>query len=409
MKLALELSARLLLRNGLRSLGLTGWISFTGLVLGVACLVVSMAVVSGFEQTLQNSVSDLTGHIQILKSAGVSNDGEDLGAKLKGLNSHITESTRVLWVESVAAAHGKVSGVLLQGLDFAQAEKVLSIKNRLIEGEFLYQKKGEFAPAFIGKALAKKFALQVGDQFRIVVPLASEFDPGKFQRRVGTFLVAGILDLGKLEFDERFILADLGEVQKIAEVGDRYSGVLLKLDDIQLARSISAELARELGFSYRVRDWRELNENMFEAVKIEKVVIFFVILIIIIAAAFNVSSALYISVLQRYPEIGIFKAMGLSSRKLISIFSLQGLIMGGFGCILGFLVGLIFCFIFSFLQTKFGLLPGSVYKLDRIEVAIQFWDVASIFIVTLMICFLATLAPAMQGARLTPVEGLRYE
>lgn len=409
MNIRSELSLRLLRGQGLARLGLTGWISLVGLTLGVACLVVSMAVVSGFERTLQRSVSDVTGHVQVLRAMVGRPSDNDLAEKVKAIEPDFVAATRVLWVESVAAARGKITGVLMQGLDTSQTSEVLRLESHLREGEIRLEEKDGIPSALIGKGLAEKFALKTGDQFRIVVPLMSELDPNSFRRNVGVFRVTGILDLGKYEFDERLVLTSLVAAQKIADVGDRDSGILVRLNDHEKARASAALLSRQLGPGYRVRDWRELNENIFEAVKIERVVIFFVILIIVLAAAFNVSSSLFISVIQRYPEIGILKAMGMRPRDLVAIFSLQGLMLGLIGCLGGFLLGGVLCVAFWLGEKSFELLPGSVYKLDHIDLVIRFWDVSAIFAVTLLICGLATLAPARQGARLTAVEGLRYE
>jgi lipoprotein-releasing system permease protein len=393
----------------LAQLGLTGWISLVGLILGVACLVVSMAVVSGFESTLRRSVSDATGHVQIMRALVGRSADNSLVDKVKAVEPDFVAATRVLWVESVAVAHGQITGALVQGLDPATVHDVLRLESHLREGELNLGEKDGVPSALVGKGLAEKFGLKVGETFRVVVPLMSELDPNSFRRNVGTFRVAGILDLGKFEFDERLVLTSLAAAQNVADVGDRDSGILVRLKDYEKARESATVIARQLGPSYRVRDWRELNENIFEAVKIERVVLFFVILIIVLAAAFNVSSSLFISVVQRYPEIGILKAMGMKPRDLVAIFSLQGLILGLLGCLGGFVLGGILCVGFWIGEKSFQLLPGSVYKLDHIDLVIRFWDVSAIFVVTLLICGLATLAPAFQGAKLTAVEGLRYE
>lgn len=409
MNIRSELSLRLLRGQGLARLGLTGWISLAGLTLGVACLVVSMAVVSGFERTLQRSVSDVTGHVQVLRAMVGRPSETALAEKVKAIEPNFVAATRVLWVESVAAAKGQITGVLLQGLDPSSMGEVLRLDSHLREGSIRFDDQGGLPSALVGKGLADKFGLKVGDEFRVVVPLVNELDPNAFRRNVGSFRVAGILDLGKYEFDERLVLTSLSAAQKIADVGDRDSGILIRLTDHEKARESVGSIARQIGPGYRVRDWRELNENIFEAVKIERVVIFFVILIIVLAAAFNVSSSLYISVVQRYPEIGILKAMGMGPRDLVAIFSLQGLLLGLIGCLGGFVLGGILCIAFWLGEKSFELLPGSVYKLDHIDLVIRFWDLSAIFAVTLLICGLATLAPARQGSKLTAVEGLRYE
>lgn len=391
------------------NLGLTGWISLVGLIIGVACLVVAMAVVSGFELTLQKTVSDVTGHLQILKLSGMKDGDSKLDEALLEQGENVLGKVSVLWVEAVAAHRGRITGALVQGVKSYEVQGVLGYTDRILEGEFNVATREGLPQAVIGKALAKRFELKVGDSFQIVIPLASDLDPNQFRRKLGKFLIAGILDLGKYEYDERLIVVDETVLRELAEVGDKSSGVLVRISDPQGAPQLGSKISQSLGPGYRVRDWRTMNSNMLDAIDIERYVIFFVILIIVFAAAFNVSSALYLSVVQRYPEIGILKAMGLGSKSILRVFSWQGLILGFWGCIGGFMLGLLLCGLFWFGQRTFDLLPGSVYKLDRIEIVLRWSDLALIFGSTLVICFLATLAPAIRGARLSAVEGLRYE
>lgn len=157
-----------------------------------------------------------------------------------------------------------------------------------------------------------------------------------------------------------------------------------------------------------IRDWRDVNENLFDAVEIERVVIFFVILIIVIVAAFNISATLYVSVVQRNSDIAILKTLGVSRKQILKIFTLQGVFLGLVGVLLGLVLGMILCQLFMVLQNQFELIPGSVYKIDSIIIKIRMIDVFAITLATLVISFLATLAPALRSSRLTVVEGLRY-
>lgn len=403
------LSYRLLRSPGTKLFTFSGWIAVAGLVIGVACLVVSMAVMSGFESTLQKSVSDVAGHIQVLRPTFSNEDPEKTLARIREIEPTLEAATRFVFVEGVLAHQGELSGAVLQGMDPDQVTKVLGLESRVVEGKFDISADGEVPLAMIGKGIAKKFNLKVGDDFRLVLPLASDFDPTQFRRKLGKFRVAGVVDLGKHEYDERMVIASMSEVQKLAELKNRFSGFLLRFQDIEQAREIGKKLSENLGPGYRVRDWREVNENLFEAVKIEKVVIFFVILLIIIAAAFTVASSLYINVVKRYSDIGLLKAVGLSPRNVVKIFSLQGLTIGALGLAGGFVVGILFCVFFSWAESKYGLIPGSIYKIDRIDLSIRWTDALAITFATLLISFFATLAPAFKGARLTPVEGLKNE
>lgn len=388
--------------------GGTAPLALLGIILGVAALVVSMGVVSGFESTLQEAMVDVTGHMQVVQRGRNQDTWRDLESKIKHIEPSLLASARFAFLEAVAAKSGQVIGVLIQGVDGEKINDVLNLSNRLTAGEISFHADDSSAGVLLGKGLAQKLGLSVGDTFKVVVPIADPIDPSRFTRRMGKFRINGILDLGKYDWNERFIVSDLKAVQKLSEIGDRYLGLILKFPDANQARSISLNLSEKLGFSYWIRDWREVNENLFEAVKIERVVIFFVVLIIVIVAAFNASSTLFVNVFQRFADIAILKTLGVSSNAILKIFSLQGVLLGSVGVILGIVLGFILCLIFSWIQNVFGLIPGSVYKLDSIHFVIRFVDVFFIVLATLTICFLATLVPARRGSRLSPVEGLRY-
>jgi lipoprotein-releasing system permease protein len=366
-----------------------------------------MAVMSGFESTLQRSVADVTGHLRIRKPGLETAEWSEILRKIKSREPEIQASVEYAFVEGVLAYQGKLSGVLLQGVDPTKIDDVLNLRGRLIAGDFRITQE-QIPELLIGKGLAQNFGLKPGQEFRVVFPLPADIDPSQFRRKVATFKVAGILDLGKKEFDDRLMIISLPALQKVAET-KASSGLLLRVANIDHARQIGLSLSQILDPTFQISDWRDINENLFEAVQIERVVVFFVIFVIIMASAFNVSSALYINVVRRYPEIGVLKALGLSQKKVVEVFSLQGLMLGILGLALGIGLGLVFCVIFSWAERQYGLIPTAVYKVDHIDLRVRFWDLFWIVIATLGICFVATLAPAIKGARLSPVEGLKHD
>ncbi len=383
-------------------------LSLVGLILGVGALVASMAVMSGFESTLRSAMTDVTGHVQLVKRATFQEPWQELEARIRKQEPSLVSSVRFLRTEAVLAHQGVIQGVMIQGIDEERAGEVLNFSSRLIEGSLDLKEGGGKTPALIGKRIAQRVGLKIGDTFRVVMPIPDPIDSGRFQRRIVEFQVRGILDMGKTEWNERMIISTLATAQKLVQIGDRYSGLLLKFQDINYARTAAFNLSQTLGPSYWVSDWRDLNENLFEAVKIERVVIFFVVLIIVVVASFNVSSTLFVNVVQRYADIAILKALGLPQKSILKIFSLQGILMGGVGLGLGTLFGLLLCAGFTVLQNTMGLLSGSVYRIDSIQVELRFVDWIFIALATMLICFVATLAPALRGSKLNPVEGLKY-
>jgi lipoprotein-releasing system permease protein len=384
-------------------------LSLIGLMLGVGALVAAMAVVSGFEASLQSAMADVTGHVQILKRPMLSESWQSLEADIRKQEPTLVSSVRFLRTEAVLAHEGVVSGVMIQGVDEEKAASVLNFKSRVVEGSLdLKSQDGEKTPALIGKRIASRIGLKIGDLFRVVMPIPDPIDPSRFERRIVEFQVRGVLDMGKNDWNERMIITTLSATQKLLQIGERYSGLLLKFEDINYARKAAYHLSQSLGPSYLVYDWRDLNENLFEAVKIERVVIFVVILMIVIVAAFNIASTLFVNVVQRYADIAILKTLGLPRKSILKMFTVQGLLIWLIGIIGGTVFGWILCAGFMILQSTMGLLAGSVYRVDSIQLDLRFLDWLVIAGATLLICFIATLAPALRGSRLNPVEGLKY-
>ncbi|MBC7467426.1 MAG: ABC transporter permease [Bdellovibrio sp.] len=401
-KLKLWIAYRLLFSKRFLQ-GSPALLAFMGLILGVAALVASMAVMSGFEETLKKSLTDVTGHIQVVRRGHVIEDWPAFSKKLKSLEPQIESMARFGTVEAILANEGKVSGILFQGVDSAEISKVLHLENRVKTGSL----KVDGDSVVVGLGLAKKFNLQVGGSAYVIVPLATPFEKSGFRRQAKKFNIAGIMDFGKNEWNERLIVGNLKALQELTEVGDRYTGVFLRLNNRDDSALISLNLAQKLGNQFSVMDWYDVNRNLFEAVKIERMVIFFVVLVIVIVAVFNISSTLYVFIRQRYSDIAILKTLGLSSADVRKLFIGQGLLVGMVGTAIGYVLGFLLCLGFMFLQNHYSLISGSVYKVDSIDIQIRFIDLIVIGCSTLTLCFLATLSPAIRGSRLEVIEGLK--
>lgn len=380
------------------------------MVIGVASLVVAMAVVSGFETTLKNSVIDSVGHVLVMKRGGPLTDDETFLKEVRDQVPAIIAETPFVYLEAVVAHNKKLSGVVVQGVDPDTYERVLRLKQRLREGEFAFGPREDGIQAgLVGKGLAKKFGLKIGDVFKAVMPVAKEYDNASFRPRLKKFYVRGILDLGRHDWNQRFVLTHIRAAQDFAQIGDQVMGYRLRLDKDEKAKEAAFVLSQRLGHAFWTRDWEDVNRNLFEAVKLEKVVIFFVLLIMVIAACFNISSTLFVSVLRRFGDISILKTLGANRGFVVKLFTAQGLLIGFIGSLIGVVLGVALCYGFVYAEQKWGLLPGEVYKLERVDVEFRWTDISAIFAASLFICFLATLAPARRGAKLAPVEGLRYE
>lgn len=399
--------ARRTIRANQKQAGPVSFFTVLGIVLGVAALTVAMAVMSGFERTLKDAIIDVTGHMIVIKRGRGIENRKDFEEKIRSHINGVQGSVAFAMIEAVAAHGGKIQGVMFQGLDQQSAKDFLGIERRLVEGAFDLSREEDGFGVLIGTGIAKNFQLKVGDSFRAVLPITDEANPQRFERQRATFKVRGIVELGKHQFNERYIIADLSAVQEFAKLDKKYHGLIVKLDNADAARSAALTLTSEMGSGYWIRDWQD--DNLFSAVGLEKMVVFVVLLLIIIVAAFNTSSTLFVSVVQKFSDISILKTVGASPRFILKAFAAQGLLMGLVGVVGGFLLGGVLSILFVLAQVYFNLIDGSVYKIDRIFIEFRFWDMAAIFFATVLICLFATLAPAWRGSRLKPVEGLRYE
>ena len=391
-------------------LNLTSSFGVVGLALGVASLVVAMAVVSGFVSTLRNSVIDVSGDIVVYRHGLLDIDASPADEILDGLVPKPFKSAPFLMIEGLIAHKGKVSGVLLEGLGESAFKGVLDYQSRVVEGKLdLSGDEDGAVPAAVGKTLAEEYGLKIGDIFRIVIPDSKTDQGDSLRPRLGKFKVVAKLELGRFDYNRRYVMAPIEGVQAFSQSEGKASGFRLRLQDSEQAQKIAFVINRDVGGSFWARSWVDANRNLFEAAQLEKLIIFVILLLIVIAGAFNVASGLYIHVLKRYPDISLLKAMGYTNRQVVKVFALQGFFVGVLGCLLGLLLGLGFCAAFVVIQDVFQLLPADMYTIDKVQVELNLLDLLMVFIVSLLICVFSTLAPALRAARLVAAEGLRYE
>lgn len=379
-----------------------------GISLGVAFLVVSMAGFSGFTESLKSSIIDVSGEVSVFKRGGRIADPEQVEKDIREASQDITDALGFVQVEVLVANSGKLNAVILQGVDWGRATSMEELKRRTIETLPRGQEPvGE--PAFLGKVVAQKLNLKVGESFKAIYTKVSTSSTNSVDRKVQNFYVQSILDFGKYDFNERVMISKIEVVQELAEMGDKINGFRLKLKDSDTSADEAEKIQKVLGWDYSVRDWSMTNRSLFRAIQYEKMVLFFVMLIMVIAAFFNVSTTLFLGVLRRYSQISVMRALGLKRRHIVYLFCLHGLALGVVGLTIGLALGLFFCWGFETLQKVYPIMPEEVYRMSNFSTYLEVQDIVWVIVATLFICFLSTLAPAFRGAKLSPVEGLKYE
>ncbi len=383
-------------------------LTVAGITMGVAVLMVAMSSFSGFETTLKRAIIEAVGDVAIYKRNGKIDKIEVLEKQLNPYMGSVQDKLYFLGQESLVASKGKIAAVFLQGVEKEKAASVLNLKNRITRGQDSWEYRDDVPPAYVGKDLLKKMGLQIGDTFKIILPRTSKTSASDLNPIIKTFYVVAALDLGKYDFNSRFVFVDLPIVQDLLNTG-MISGIRLKLKNSDRAEKWAQAVQEKLGWSYSVMDWRQTNKNYFSAIDYEKRVIFFVVLVIVIAAGFNVITSLFVTILKRYRDISLFKTLGARPRDIAFLFCLHGLLLGAIGTLLGLLIGWILCYLFELGQKVFPLLPADIYRLSFVATEFRVQDIVWICSATMTICFLSTLIPALRGARLSPVEGLKYE
>lgn len=402
MKLNFWLALRLLFSRQIL-FGGSAPFSFLGLVLGVALLVVSMAVMSGYYETLKNAMTDITADLQIVRRGKLAENWNEFSKKIKEHESQVQSMMRFANTEAVMAKEGRVSGVLFQGVESSEVFNVLQIGKRVKSGQLNVTEDR----VLIGSGLAQKYQIKVDEQIYLVIPLATPFDNSGFKRKSQVYTVSAIVDFGKNDWNERLIVGDLKSLQLLTEIGNRYTGSFIKLQDREQAESVANKLSDWLGPSYSITTWYDVNRSLFEAVIIERVVIFLVVFLIVVVAAFNISITLYVFIRQKYSDIAILKTLGVSQKKIRKIFLSQGIIVASLGTFAGISLGYLLCFGFMYLQEHYSLISGSVYKLDKIYTQIRWVDLFIICFATQLICLIASYFPSYKGSQLEVIEGLR--
>ena len=396
MKLELKLSWRYLAtKRKEKFISLISIISISGIAIGVAALIVVLAVMTGFDRDLRDKIVGNYSHITLSGFKGInSSEYSELAKKILSIK-HVEGASPYLQGQVLVREGNRFFAVGLKGIDPVSEARVTKISKYLIAGKI-----NDLAQdgLIIGRELAMYLGAQVNSAITIVSPLGKQH----------IMKVTGIFSSGMYDYDMNLVFTDLKAAQAILGIPDQISAVAIKLDNLYLADQVRDRLSVSLGPDYILKTWTEANANFFAALKLEKLTMFIILTLIILVAAFNIASTLIVMVVEKTKDIGVLKALGMSSKGIRRVFTYQGLIIGITGVVLGGLSGLILCWLLK--KYQFIKLPQDIYYIDRLPVSIQLWpDVILIVFCAMAIVLISTIYPAARAARLKPVEALRYE
>ncbi|KPK40514.1 MAG: hypothetical protein AMJ78_07130 [Omnitrophica WOR_2 bacterium SM23_29] len=368
-------------------------ISILGIAVGVCALIIVIGVMAGFDNDLRDKIVGTNSHLVIEKEGGIEDPYAVIG-RIKGF-PHVIAASPFLNGQVLIVFGNQTNGIILRGIIPNEEIKVTRIGEYIKKGS-IKNLKGEGIA--IGSELANRFNLDIAD----AVPIISPFD-GKIRY----FKVVGIFNSGMYDYDLNLAFVELRKAQELYGMGTKVGGVGVKIDDVYLAKDLKMRIQRELGFPYWVRSWMDLNRSLFSALKLEKLAMFIILSLIIIVACFNIISTLIMVVMEKTKDIGILKSIGATNRSIMAIFTLEGLLIGAIGTILGVVSGLGLSYLLE--KYQFIQLPRDIYYIDRFPVDVQFGDTVAIVFAALVISLLSCIYPAWQASRLNPVDALRYE
>jgi len=400
------------------------FISIAGIFLGVAALIIVLAVMNGFETDLRDKILGINSHIVLMEYQGVMKNYPEVKRQVQAVPG-VVATTPFIYSQAMLKSENSVSGVVLRGLSLKDAFGVIDLGRMqagsvqaLAEPERRNGAAGGDAEAppgiVVGKELAKNLGLILHDPVYIITPMGISTPMG-FVPRMKKFVVVGIFDSGFYEYDSTLAYVSLKDSQAFLNMGDAVSGLEIKVDDIYRADAIARTIEKKLGYPYWARHWMEMNKNLFSALRLEKRVMFIILSLIVLVAAFNIISTLIMVVMEKNKDIAVLKSMGATSGSIMKIFVFQGLTIGTIGTALGTIGGLALAHNLSrlsvFIEKLFGfkILPGDVYYLNELPSRVDYTDVAIIVAGSILISFLSTLYPSRRAARLDPAEALRNE
>lgn len=403
------------------------FISVFGIFLGVAALIIVLAVMNGFEEDLRTKILGIKSHIELTTDmTGPMKNYQQVRERISGIEG-VVASTPFIYSQAMVRNGNGVTGVVIRALDTQSAFKVINL-GKIREGNLEYLNKippevalnygkDENAPPtgiVIGKEMARNMGIFLYDTITIISP-TSIATPMGMVPRMGKFVVVGIFESGFYEYDSTLAYLSLEGCQKFLQMGDTVTGIDIKVNDIYKADVIARKIQNELGFPFWAQNWMQMNKNLFSALKLEKRVMFIILSLVVLVAAFNIISALIMIVMEKNKDIAILKSMGATSQSIMKIFIYQGMIIGVIGTLLGCIAGIaialnlqaVSLFVEKVFHFKF--LPGDVYYLSEIPSKVNYGDVLIIVVVTLLICFLSTIYPSFRASKTDPAEALRYE
>lgn len=384
--------------------------SFLGIMLGVATLIIVMAVMNGFRHELLTRILGLNGHINVYSQTGAMYDYDINAMKIADIDG-VTATFPLIESQALMTVGGHSSGAVVRGYKQEDFARKPIISSGIIEGHIENFSGNRVA---IGKAMAERLDLHTGDKITLISP-KGKTSPFGTMPRSRSYEIGLIFDVEMYEYNNGFVFLPLEAAQVFFQHENTASGLEVITQNPMKLGFIRAEIEAALQGQVRVYDWRDMNSSFFNALQVERNVMFLILTLIILVAAFNIISSMIMLVKDKGHDIAIMRTMGATRKSMLKIFILTGASIGLAGTAVGAVAGIVFALNIESIRrwleglTDTELFADEIYFLSKLPAQIEWHEVWTVIIMALALSILATLYPAWRAAKLDPVEALRYE
>ena len=402
----LFLGLRYLTARGQRTnLSLFVWIGVGGVFLGVAALIVVLAVMTGFQDGIRDKIISANPRLLIFQTGAGLADADGVAARVRAVPGVRSATPFVLQQALFTTEGGGSHGGLVRGVALHDPSVLSDLKRQVSSGSLAELVEGRQS-ILLGVELARTLGVVPGDAITVISPKGALTAVGMVPK-MRRFTVAGTVQIGMYEYDASIAYLGLDVAREFADLPAGVTGLEVKLDDPFAAKRVGAAISRSLGFPFWIRDWMDMNRNLFAALQLEKLALFVIVTIIVLVAAFAIIGHLVLLVAEKRKEIGVLKAIGASAPSITLVFFSVGMMISVAGTVAGSVVGLALIWVQN--TYKIIRLAGDVYQIDHLPMKLSPTDFVLIVGATLVLSFLATVLPARRAGALSPVDVLRYE